>query len=155
MLEAEKVHARKILESCAGFCNFIYSHPSDYRDKFFHLLTQYKHVDSLGSHLPNTDAKPSRDSEDWYGLSIKMKEGYKFSIAMENASCPGYTTEKIISSLQAHTVPIYWGTPRVSDYINPAAFINCNDFGTMEEVAERVREIDSDNDKWIDMVTQP
>jgi hypothetical protein len=84
-----------------------------------------------------------------------MKKGYKFSIAMENSSSKGYTTEKIISSLEAHTVPIYWGDPAVTEQINPAAIINCNDYSSFDEVIERVKEIDSNDELWLDMVTQP
>lgn len=147
--------AQNILNASPKFCNFIYSHPSEPRDSFFHLLSQYKQVDATGQHFNNTNTRHTRFDPDWYGLSIKMKEGYKFSIAMENASSKGYTTEKIISSLQAHTVPIYWGDPAVADYINPKAFINCNDYSSFDEVIERVKEIDNDNDLWLDMVTQP
>lgn len=147
--------ARSKLDSKPGFCNFIYSHASEPRDTFFRLLSQYKHVDSLGPHMNNTDAPTSRDSQDWYALSIKMKTGYKFSIAMENSSYKGYTTEKIVSSLHAHTVPIYWGDPAVTDFINPKAFINCNDYSSFDEVIERVKEIDSNDELWLDMVTQP
>lgn len=146
---------RRILNSNTGFCNFIYSHPSEPRDSFFRLLSQYKHVDSSGSHLNNTGTPSTRWAGDWYTLSIKMKEGYKFSIAMENSSYKGYTSEKIITSLQAHTVPIYWGDPAVADLINPKAFINCNDYSSFDEVIERVKEIDSNDELWLDMVTQP
>ena len=147
--------ARKILESRPKFCNFIYSHADEPRDTFFHLLSQYKLVDSLGPHLNNTGTTPTRWTGNWYPLSIELKKGYKFSMAIENAVYKGYTTEKIISSFQAHTVPIYWGDPAVADYINPKAFINCMDYASFDEVIERVREIDNNDDLWLDMVTQP
>ena len=153
--DCTRENARRKLESNLGFCNFIYSHASEPRDEFFRLLSQYKYVDALGPRLNNTSTKPTRGDKDWYALSIKMKSDYKFSIAMENASSKGYTTEKIISSLQAHTVPIYWGDPAVTDFINPKAFINCNDYSSFDEVIERVKEIDNDDELWIDIVTQP
>ena len=84
-----------------------------------------------------------------------MKANYKFSISMENAMYRGYTTEKLITSLKAHTVPIYWGDPAVTELINPKAIINCHDYDSFEEVIERVKEIDNDNDLWLDIVTQP
>ena len=74
---------------------------------------------------------------------------------MENAVYRGYTSEKIVSSLQAHTVPIYWGDPAVTELINPKAFINCHDYSSFDEVIERVKEIDNNDDLWLDMVTQP
>ena len=142
------------LKCSLKFCNFMYSHPSEPRDTFFRLLSEYRRVDSLGAHLNNTGTPSTRWAKDWYSLSIDMKKNYKFSIAMENASYKGYTTEKIISSLEAHTVPIYWGDPAVTDYINPKAIINCNDYSSFDEVIERVKEIDSNDDLWLDMVTQ-
>ena len=147
--------AAKLLENRHKFCNFIYSHPCEPRDTFFSQLSAYKRVDALGKHLHNTDTETSRFAPDWYALSIDMKRGYKFSMAMENATYRGYTTEKIVSSLEAHTVPIYWGDPAVAKYINPKAFINCHDYGSFDEVIERVKEIDSNDDLWLDMVTQP
>ena len=147
--------AINILGSNPRFCNFIYSHASEPRDTFFRQLSAYRRIDALGPHLHNTDTEPSRFAADWYALSIGMKKGYKFSMAMENAAYRGYTTEKIISSLQAHTVPIYWGDPDVARYINPKAFINCHDYASFDEVIDRVREIDQNDDLWLDMVTQP
>ena len=147
--------ARIILDGKPKFCNFVYSHSSEQRDKFFHLLSQYKHVDSLGRWLNNTGTKSTRFAANWYDLSINIKSGYKFSIAMENASYSGYTSEKIISSLQAHTVPIYWGDPAIAEQINPKAFVNCHAYSSFEEVIERVKEIDNNDELWLDMVTQP
>ena len=147
--------ARKILESKPKFCNFVYSHPSEQRDNFFRLLSKYKYVNSHGRWLNNSGTKPIKHPANWYDLSINIKSGYKFSIAMENATYKGYITEKIISSLQAHTVPIYWGDPLAADVINPKAFINCNDYSSFEEVIERVKEIDNNDELWLDMVTQP
>ena len=147
--------AAKLLEGGLKFCNFIYSHPAEPRDTLFHLLSKYKRVDSLGACLNNTGTKSTRYAANSINLSIDLKRGYKFSIAVENTSYPGYTTEKIITSLQAHTVPIYWGDPEAAQLVNPKAFINCHDYSSFDEVMERVREIDSNNDLWLDMVTQP
>ena len=84
-----------------------------------------------------------------------MKENYKFSIASENCGFQGYTSEKILTSLQAHTVPIYWGDPDVDLVVNPKCFINCNDFDTLDEVLQKVKEIDNNDDLWCEMVSQP
>ena len=142
--------ARKKLEANPGFCNFIYSHPNEPRDSFFLLLSRYKRVDAFGKSMNNITFQPASPAKNWYIESIEIKSGYKFSIAMENASSKGYTTEKIVSSLQAHTVPIYWGDPAVADFINPKAFINCNDYSSFDEVVERVKEIDNDDELWLD-----
>ncbi|MGA2748613.1 MAG: glycosyltransferase family 10 [Verrucomicrobiota bacterium] len=53
---------------------------------------------------------------------------YKFAIAYENASFPGYVTEKIFDAFFAGCVPIYAGAPDVTDYIPPETFIDKRSF---------------------------
>lgn len=43
---------------------------------------------------------------------------YYFSVAVENASYPGYFTEKITDCFAAKTVPIYWGDPEIGRNFN-------------------------------------
>ena len=136
------------------FCNFIYSHASSPRDDFFQAISKYKHVDSLGENLNNVNIPSTRADLNWQELSINLKSAYKFSISMENSQYKGYTTEKILTSLQAHTVPIYWGDPEIAKLYNPEAFINCNDYKNFDEVINKIREIDNDDEKFINMITQ-
>lgn len=130
------------------FCNFIYSNSlaNSVRDYFFLQLCKYKKVDSLGKHLNNTGIEPSRENRNWLDMSIQMKSQYKFSIAIENVLFEGATTEKLLSSFRAHTVPIYWGNPNVSEDYNPRAFINCHDYNSIDEIMEKVKQIDNDNE---------
>ena len=139
------------------FCNFIYSNPYSHpmRDNLFHEISKYKKVDSLGAHLNNTGTLPTRRATNWGELSIELKANYKFSISSENALCEGYTSEKMLASLQAHSIPIYWGNPSVASEYNEEAFINCHSFSSIEEIVKRIKEIDNDDEKWIKMVTAP
>lgn len=149
--------AEQLINNRKKFCCFIYSNPYAHpmRDRLFYELSRYKRIDSLGRHLHNTDTPSSRNAANWRELSVKMKSDYKFSIASENASYEGYTSEKLFSSFQAHTVPIYWGNPFVSEEFNNRAFIDCNKLDSMEEIVQRVKAIDEDDEMWIDMVLQP
>ena len=54
----------------------------------------------------------------------------------------GYLTEKIRMALMAGSIPIYWGDPRVAEFINPACFINCHDYPNFAAVIEHVKEVD-------------
>ena len=54
---------------------------------------------------------------------IKFLSSYKFSISMENSNGDGYVSEKIIDSLIAGTIPIYYGDYLVDEYINPKVYI--------------------------------
>lgn len=136
------------------FCNFIYANPDahPYRDKFFHLLNTYKKVDSLGSHLKNVNYDIEPRHGNWYQGSIDIKSQYKFSLSFENSIFRGYTSEKIISSFQAKSVPIYWGNPNVTKEIDPDGFINCHDYETLDEVIEVIKIIDTDKNKYLKML---
>ena len=137
------------------FCCFIHSHWGSPRDEFFHELSRYKRVDSLGKHLNNMSTRTHGFTDAWMEKSINMKSNYKFSFAFENTRYKYYTTEKILTAMQAHTVPIYWGDPAVTDLYNPEAFINCNDCKNLDEMLEKVREVDNDDELFLHMISQP
>ncbi|ANW96822.1 hypothetical protein AXE80_11260 [Wenyingzhuangia fucanilytica] len=136
------------------FCNFIYGNPDAHpnRDLLFHMLNKYKKVDSLGAHLKNTNIDIEPRNGNWYQGSIDIKSEYKFSLSLENSLMKGYTTEKIISSFQAKSIPIYWGNPNVTKEIDPDGFINCHDYESFDHVVEKVKEIDNDKTKYLKML---
>ena len=137
------------LERKTGFCCFIYTNANAHpmRDKLFHKLSEYKKVDALGTHLRNVDIKEKYVDE-------KVKRNYKFVIASENATFKGYTSEKLLTALQAYTVPIYWGDPSIEEFFNPKRFINANNM-SLDEVLETVKRIDNDDKLWCKMVSEP
>lgn len=136
--------------SKSAFCNFLYSnnwcsHPI--REQFFNLLSQYKKVDSGGGVCNNLGYRVS-NKHAW-------QRTYKFSIAFENSLKHGYTTEKLYQALCAHTVPIYWGNPLVSEEFNSKRFINVHEYATLEDVVDRVRELDNDPQKFLAVLSEP
>jgi hypothetical protein len=137
------------------FCNFIYSNPDadPNRDEFYHLLSKYKHIDSAGKHLNNISI-PST-GKGWVNDKIPFMKNYKFSIAFENSSLSGYTTEKIVHAFMAGTIPIYWGNPKVSSDFNSDAFINCHMFKNFDEVVDRVIEIDQNDELYRQIIHEP
>ena len=132
------------------FCSFVYSNnkADSCRKDFFQRLSRYKKVDSGGRYLNNIGGKPVKDKLDF-------QKKYKFSIAFENASSPGYVTEKLVQSFAAGTIPIYWGDPMVAREFNTKAFINCNDYNSFDEVIERVRQIDEDDKLYLQYLSEP
>ncbi len=153
------LEAKKLLLSKNGFCNFIYSNPKGHpnRRALFDSIMRYKHVDSYGAYLNNMGLENSGGSS-LTGLvlnSTNIKRGYKFTIAAENATFPGYTSEKILTSLEAGSIPIYWGNPKIDLDVNPETFINCHNYDNFEEVIERVKQVDEDDELWCDMVCKP
>ena len=67
----------------------------------------------------------------------------------------GYVTEKLLTSLQAHTVPIYWGDPGVKEEFNEKAFIYVNDCANLEEVIKKVQYVEENRDIWCKMIMEP
>ncbi len=145
----QRPHAAELLATKKKFCNFIYKNPHcAERNHFFRLLTKYKTVDAAGPLFHNTPGLIPRDHVSARESKLSFIRQYKFTIAFENESCLGYTTEKIIHALAAGSVPIYWGNPHIARTFNPATFINCHDFTSFQEVAEQIIAIDNDDNEY-------
>ncbi len=131
-----------------GFCNFVYSNRGCVvRNQLFKKLSRYKRVDAGGRCMNNIGHRV--DSK------LDFQSQFKFSIAYENSSYPGYLTEKLADAFRANTVPIYWGDPHVQRDFNAAAFINYSDYGSNDAVIERIIELDQDDDAYREMLSQP
>lgn len=145
------------------FCNFVYNNETVgrgalLRKDFCKKLMGYKEVDCPGAVLHNmqSDILSSRFSGMWYRSKLDFIRNYKFTIAFENSLINGYTTEKLIQPLMAGSIPVYFGNAQVAKDFNPNAFINAADFGNdFDAVIERVREIDADDRKAMDMILCP
>lgn len=152
LCECDEYKARDILKRKTKFCNFIYGHRSylGRREEIFDALNKYKHIDSAGSYMNNqpngTIVAPSQ--------KIDFIKNYKFSIAAESVSYPGFMTEKIIQAFQGYTIPIYYGDPNIKNDINEKSFINVSDYGSLGEVAEMVKAIDNDDNLYISYLMQ-
>lgn len=134
------------------FCSMVVSNAvcaAPARREFFEKLSNYRKVDSGGRYLNNIGCPE--------GVADKQafQSQYKFSIAFENSSHPGYCTEKLIQGFAAKTVPIYWGDTTVGDYFEKESFINCHDYGSWDEVIEAVKRIDRDDELYMSMLQHP
>ncbi len=68
----------------------------------------------------------------------------KFSFCYENVrDLPNYVTEKIIDSLLAGCVPIYWGANNVTELIPKSCFIDRRGFDSMESMHAYLLSIDN------------
>jgi len=137
------------LENKTEFCSFVYSnnHASPERQMIFDKLSAYKKVVSGGRFLNNI-GEAVKDK-------IEFQARSKFCIAFENASTPGYTTEKLIHAFASQTIPIYWGDPTVGQYFNTENFVNCHDYNSFDEVVERVKFLDNNDDEYLKMLRAP
>lgn len=144
----DNLDPRKVLAEKTGFCNFLYSNRYCVaRNRFFRKLSKYKRVDSGGKLLNNMGGR----------VADKMAfiQKYKFTIAFENESYPGYTTEKIIEPMVVNSLPIYWGNPLVHLDFNTASFLNCHDYASQEALIERIIEVDRNDDLYCHYLRQP
>ena len=142
------VDINSIINEKRKFCNFLYSNPrAQERIEFFHKLQGYKQVDS-GGRLMNNVGFFIEDKIDFF-------RQYKFTIAFENSSYPGYTTEKILHAFVANSIPIYWGNPLVAKDFNTKSFINCHEYDSFEEVIERIIEVDTHDDLYQEYLREP
>jgi len=145
----------KIMASKTKFCAFVvgnYNRRKNHnRVDFFRKLSKYKRVDSggrmfnnIGGHIPYGP-----------GRKIEFLRPYKFNIAWENRSLPGYTTEKIFEPMVARCLPIYWGDPDINEHFNPRSFLNRADFPSDEALIEKIIELDKDDSKYLQYVREP
>ena len=145
------------ISSKTAFCNFIYTnaagHP--YRDQFFKALNNVQSVESFGGHLRNSKREIAPPYlGDWSKSKVDAQRPFKFTIAFENSTTPGYTTEKLIQALAADTIPIYWGDPLVMSLFNPGRIINANEL-SKEEAINVVMNLDRDDQAYLKMVNAP
>jgi hypothetical protein len=62
---------------------------------------------------------------------------YKFSLCYENlVDEPGFVTEKIFDCFRSGCVPIYWGAPNITDYVDKNTFIDRREFKDNAELEE-------------------
>jgi hypothetical protein len=139
-----------LVASKTKFCNFVYGNgESKRRLDFLEKLSDYKPVDCAGT-LRNNIGRTIGVFE-----KVNFIRDYKFTISFENASYPGYTTEKIVHPMLADSIAIYWGNPLVHLDFNPASFVNVHDYGSDEAAIERVIELDKDDRLYAQCLAEP
>ncbi len=140
--------AKEILEAKKYFCNFIYGHRSSHgmREKLFETLNSYKHVESPGSFMNNVGGK-GRCS--WAEKSQYLASS-KFTIACDSVAHPGFVTEKIVDPFMQHSIPVYFGNPKIDDYFNPDAFVWCKNESDLSRTLDEIRYLDENDGAYIE-----
>jgi hypothetical protein len=143
-----KKNPEKIASEKLKFCCMVVSNPySTERNLFFHMLSRYKKIDSGGKCFNNIGF--------YVGDKLEYFSQYKFVIAFENSSYPGYATEKIVDAMLANSLPIYWGNPLIGLDFNTNSFINIHQYNSFEQAIKRIIEIDNDKDLYLEYLSQP
>lgn len=136
------------------FCCFITKMEKPERMDYFHRLSNYKKVDSLGPCLNNTGIiAPHRDSQEFF----KMVTQYKFIITFENSQIENYVTEKIFHGYFSMIIPIYWGSKTITSMFNNDSFIYINEYNEKDitQSINRIIELDNDDDLYLKTVNKP
>lgn len=140
------------LDKKQSFCSYVVSADGgvgNFRDNLFDEICRYKLVSSGGRHRNNLpDGKPVKDK-------LAFQENFKFCLTCENSSFKGYTTEKIVDAFAARSIPIYWGDPDIGMYFNKNAYINVLDYPDTKSLLDRIIELDSNSEKYLDMLSSP
>ena len=110
------------------FCNFLYSNQVPYREKFFKQLSKYKKIDAPGKSMNNMSSIDNIYIGNFWERKRKFLREYKFTIAFENYTYPGYQTEKLYDAMQENSLPIYSGDPNIGNIFNTKSFINTPEY---------------------------
>lgn len=78
-----------------------------------------------------------------YDAKVKVIAGYKYALCFENnASQPGYISEKVIDCFCARCVPVYYGWKGAGDYLPKDAWIDLRDFRDLPELERFLEGVD-------------
>ncbi len=129
------------------FCSVVMSnaancHPK--RLKIINAVDNYKPVAFGGAYRNNVGGRVDDKHQ--------FISRYKFNLALENTIVDGYVTEKIMEPLAANTVPIYWGCDLAKRDFNPDAFINVEDYDSIESFISALKRIDHDPAEYLAML---
>ncbi|XP_049884477.1 alpha-(1,3)-fucosyltransferase B-like [Pectinophora gossypiella] len=111
------------------------------RDAYVAQLMGYISIDSYGECLRNKvlplgdiyKGAPNYLQHLYEDDLLNFISRYKFMIALENAVCNDYVTEKLWRALEVGVVPIYYGSPLIRDWLpNNKSAILLEDFPTPE-----------------------
>ncbi len=150
-----------ILARKKHFCGVVQNSSIPPRIELFNKLTDYKFVRASGGWITNVPpeeatARYMRLDGDSYKSKVEFLSNCKFSIQVQSSNLPYFTHEKMIHAFAANTIPIFYGNSQIlEDGFNPEAFINCHEYDTFDQVVERVKEIDSNDELYKHIVTQP
>jgi hypothetical protein len=136
------------------FCSWIAGNcKSEYRNNFVKKLSEYKKVDCPGRCMNNmTDEELSKTK---HIGNVEFLSNYKFNVAFENSSVPGYCTEKIWWGFLSKTISLYWGDPTVYQDFNEGSFLSRHDFDSDGEFIDAIVKLDNDDDAYYEMLVKP
>jgi hypothetical protein len=130
---------------CAIISN---DNPQLYRNEFINKLENAGfHIDMAGKYKNNIGYLIAGDYTS-INLINFMKE-YKIVLSLENSQLDDYITEKIINPIRAGTIPLYYGSNHINEYINQERFIKVNSTN-LESTFTEIHHLLTDNRYWLE-----
>ncbi|KAF1781406.1 Glycosyl transferase, family 31 [Phytophthora cactorum] len=119
------------------FCAYLYARCDSSRELMYDLLNALRPVDALGtcagsSRPPDSTKMASRVAMFYNDDAVRRYAPYKFVIAFENARAPDTSRRRCLSG----------DSTSVSQLFNPASFIDCGLFDSLQKCAEFVVYVD-------------
>lgn len=130
-------------------CVVISNPRGDIRNKFLEKLEKEFTIDYAGNYKNNI--KLITDPYNTQNF-IDFVSNYKFIVSMENSLEDTYITEKIIHGLLANTIPVYWGSKRIYDYINKERFLNLEDLNQTKDIIDRMKKIKENPEEYLKII---
>jgi len=136
-----------------NICVVISNPEGSQRNHFLEKLEQKIPIDYLGNYKNNAPKLDYVYNTEEFRNRIKE---YKCIISMENSTGDTYITEKITHGFLSGIIPIYWGSPRISDYFNENRFINIEsmDEEYLNKKIERIIEICNNENEYLKIVSE-
>jgi hypothetical protein len=97
------------------------------RQRFLTMLHARHPIDSCGRWMNTTGFLAPRDEVAFGDRFYPFLGQYKFMVCFENTKQPFYLTEKLANAYAAGCVPVYWGAPESTSWLNPRAFLYLED----------------------------
>ena len=124
------------------------------RNAFFEQLEKTMSVTYAGNYKNNIGGPLPYSYETPEFLSYVST--FKFIVSMENSEQDTYITEKIMHGLLAGSIPVYWGSKRIHDYISTSRILTVADSSSssFESVLHTMKTMT--DAEWLDCVnTKP
>ena len=160
-LESDHLYKNRIdtnlnREYLVGYCasNFV-----EIRENIFNIFVEKAGEDMCRSYgacygkYTSTNHRFDNDHNFQGDSLINMYKKHKFVLALENNNVDGCVTEKIVNAFYSGAIPIYWGSKNISDLFNKDAFINVDDFESLEECVDYVIHLSDEKRQY--MLEQP
>lgn len=154
-----------------GFCSITQASHTDFREKIFNKLCEYKTVTASGPWKQNiTLEEGGLNKYQWqqpiyngridgltYREKIKFFEKYKFNMAIHLINSPYLLQEKLFHAYFSGAIPIFYGNKNILlENFNPDSFINLHNYeNDLDSFLDLVKKIDNDDDLYRKYIESP